>query len=384
MPNETDTPAAFLSYARNDDLHDRGRISALRRHLSEEVAMQIGEEFRIFQDRDNILVGEQWRERIDTSINGATILITIISPAFLKSENCRNEVRQFFERERRLGREDLVIPIVYVETSFLDDESDEIASNLKRRQLSNWTELRFADFESNEYRKDVALLAGHIVSAIERSRSAEPLVIQHESDKGSNGSDSDDAPGFVELMAEAEEAMGPFAETLQSIGSALVWFAEVTETATIEIQAAARPDKPSSTKLVAIRRYSRNLEEPVAEIERLADDYLDQLTQIGGGMDVLIGRIGESSDEEEIQAAHNLLESLDTLVRSSEETVESLGEFQSSLAENYKLSSTLRPRLRQMSAALEKIMPSRDVFVRWRTDLSGAIGQVAKADITEQ
>ena len=377
---ETDSPAAFLSYARNDDLHDKGRISALRRHLSEEVAMQIGEEFRIFQDKDNILVGEQWKERIESSINGATILIAVISPAFLRSDNCRDEVDQFFERERRFGREDLVIPIVYVETALLNDKDDPIASNLKKRQLSNWTELRFADFESNEYRREVALLAGHIVSTVERSKSSGSLLIEREADEDGYSAYSDDGPGFVELMAEAEEAIGPFSETLRSIGSALEWFSEVTEAATIEIQAANRPNKPSSARLVAIKRYSKNLEEPVAEIERLADDYLDQLTQIGGGMDVLIGRIVKGSDEEEIQAMYDLLHSLDTLVESSEETFSALRGFNDRLVDNYKLSSTLRPRLRRMSAALEKIMPSKDVFVRWRTDLSGAIDQVKMED----
>jgi cobaltochelatase CobT len=54
-------PAAFLSYVHTDD-HD-GRITAFREQLSNEIRMQIGRPFPIFQDRKDIQWGQNDGER---------------------------------------------------------------------------------------------------------------------------------------------------------------------------------------------------------------------------------------------------------------------------------------------------------------------------------
>src|SRR6516164_4758365 len=70
-------PVAFFSYVRSDDAHDFGRISELRRSLEGEVKMQTGFAFHIFQDRNDITWGEQWKERIESALRGVTFLIPI-------------------------------------------------------------------------------------------------------------------------------------------------------------------------------------------------------------------------------------------------------------------------------------------------------------------
>jgi F-box protein 11 len=47
-------PAAFLTYARFNDQHDDGLISAFRDRLAAEAGAQTGAEFAIFQDRNDI------------------------------------------------------------------------------------------------------------------------------------------------------------------------------------------------------------------------------------------------------------------------------------------------------------------------------------------
>jgi cobaltochelatase CobT len=50
----TSSPIAFMSYARDDDAHEGGRLSELRSLLSGELGAQSGEDFPIFQDRQDI------------------------------------------------------------------------------------------------------------------------------------------------------------------------------------------------------------------------------------------------------------------------------------------------------------------------------------------
>jgi len=114
-------PAAFFSYVHRDDEHDGGQIRRLRDVLQGEVRMQLGEEgFDIFLDRDDIAWGQNWRRRIEASLDAVTLLIPILTPAFFASRECRHELERFLRRERELARDDLILAIYYVSAPQLD------------------------------------------------------------------------------------------------------------------------------------------------------------------------------------------------------------------------------------------------------------------------
>ena len=106
-------PAAFLSYSHFDDEHDGQYITQFRKSLEGEVHALTGHNFVIFQDRRDIDWGQQWRQRIEQTIDSATFLITILSPKFFTSPECCREVKRFLEREQALGRNDLILPVYY-------------------------------------------------------------------------------------------------------------------------------------------------------------------------------------------------------------------------------------------------------------------------------
>lgn len=167
------TPAAFLSYVHLDDKHLH--ISEFRQRLSDEVHVQTGEEFPIFQDRNDIFWGQNWKERIDDSIDGATFLVPIITPSFFNSPYCRREVERFLEREKQLRRSDLILPVYYVGTPLLDDgkrrAKDPVAEVIASHQYADWRDLRFEPFTSPQVGKLLAQLASQIRDALERGAS---------------------------------------------------------------------------------------------------------------------------------------------------------------------------------------------------------------------
>ena len=142
VPVVPDQPAAFMSYVRFNDRHDDGQLTQFRERLSAEVRVQTGEEFPIFQDRNDIAWGQAWQQRIDQVLDAVTLLVVIITPGFFRSPACRAEVEHFLDRERQLGRQDLILPVYYVSTPELDDpalkEKDELTKILASRQLADW------------------------------------------------------------------------------------------------------------------------------------------------------------------------------------------------------------------------------------------------------
>ena len=156
-------PAAFMSYVRFDDAHEDGQLSAFRERLAGEIRIQTGREFPIFQDRNDIAWSQNWRQRIEETLDSVTLLLVIVTPGLFHSPACRDEVARFRERERKLGRTDLILPLYYVAAQEMDDPdlrvTDELASLLWERQYADWRELRFEPLTSPVVRKALAQLA---------------------------------------------------------------------------------------------------------------------------------------------------------------------------------------------------------------------------------
>jgi parallel beta-helix repeat protein len=172
------TPVAFFSYVHKDDEHDRGAVTRLRDELQNEVTMQLGEEFRIFLDSDDIEWGQLWQQRIDDSLEDVTLLIPIVTPSFFRREECRREVERFLAREQELGRNDLILPIYYVSAPEIDDEakrsSDDLGEELARRQYADWRSLRHEGFGSPTVRKELSELASRMLRRLLAARPPAP------------------------------------------------------------------------------------------------------------------------------------------------------------------------------------------------------------------
>jgi F-box protein 11 len=160
-------PAAFMSYARFNDEHDDGQLTLFRQRLAAEVRAQTGlREFAIFQDRADIALGQNWKQRIEEALDVVTLLLVVITPGFFTSTECRKEAALFLERERALGRTDLILPVYYISARQIENpalrDSDELARVLASRQFADWRELRFEPFTSPPVRRAIAALAARI------------------------------------------------------------------------------------------------------------------------------------------------------------------------------------------------------------------------------
>jgi F-box protein 11 len=167
-----------MSYVRFNDQHDDGQLSQFRERLAAEVRAQTGQEFAIFQDRNDIAWGQNWQQRIDEALDAVTLLLVIITPSLFRSPPCRAEFAKFVDREQALGRVDLILPVYYISAREMDDpgvrEADEMATVLASRQFADWRELRFEPFTSPLVRKAIAQLASRMRDTFWRPPAALP------------------------------------------------------------------------------------------------------------------------------------------------------------------------------------------------------------------
>jgi CheY-like chemotaxis protein len=187
----TEPPIAFLSYTRLDDEYFGGAITSLRRLLELGVQVVTGDRtFSIFQDVDGIEFGQRWKKQITTAISTSRFLIPIVTPLFFKSDPCRDELKQFIEHEKSLGRDDLILPIYFVTAPVLERpellKEDVLASEIGSRQRYDWRVQADLALNDPQIRRAVRDLAGEIATAIERTPgpSFTPVLRGHSNDAG--------------------------------------------------------------------------------------------------------------------------------------------------------------------------------------------------------
>ncbi|HZI20117.1 MAG TPA: toll/interleukin-1 receptor domain-containing protein [Pyrinomonadaceae bacterium] len=147
--------AAFLSYARDDDEYSGQAVTKFKALLQMKVREITGnKDFNIFHDKE-IEIGSQWRERISNALqNEAIVLIAAITPSYFKSKACAEELEMFLENEEKGGRNDLILPIYFVEANEIEnkDSADRSAKVLLQRQIVD-----FRQYYEERFKSDTAL-----------------------------------------------------------------------------------------------------------------------------------------------------------------------------------------------------------------------------------
>jgi hypothetical protein len=169
------SPIGFWSYARQDDEFSNGKLSSLRAMLRAELQQQYGREpISLFQDVAAIPPGSEWDEEIRNALTKATFCIPIITPNFVESEWCNQEVQVFLERERDIIRQHpelkgrrRVFPINYIDAQDAEPHSPELMKELLRLQWFDLRPLRFKDQRDEAVQLALSRLAATITKLLQ-------------------------------------------------------------------------------------------------------------------------------------------------------------------------------------------------------------------------
>jgi ABC-type phosphate transport system substrate-binding protein len=172
----------FFSYSREDDEDSRGSLSELRDRIQRELRSQLGRssrDFHLWQDKEAIAPGKLWEAEIKAAIEQSVFFIPIVTPTAVRSSFCRIEFESFLERERALGRNDLIFPILYIKVPALEDrarrEAEPVLSMIAARQWVDWQEFRLHEVDTRPVREAIAGLCSKIVEALTRPDPSQAL-----------------------------------------------------------------------------------------------------------------------------------------------------------------------------------------------------------------
>lgn len=170
--SEEGIQVGFLSYLTRADELEEQRITQLRKRLESEITLQIGKPCRIFQDRRDIKWGQDWARLIQQALGEVSLLFPVLTPGFFQSKYCRQELEQFLMYEQQRGRNDLILPIHYVEVDELtqpeEHEPDSLVELIRSRQVVDWRELRHEPHTNPVVGRTVAELAKQVRFALKR------------------------------------------------------------------------------------------------------------------------------------------------------------------------------------------------------------------------
>lgn len=162
----------FFSYSRDDDEDFKKALTAIRIRIQSELRSKLGRSkrtLRLWQDEEAIAPGTLWSQMIDKALGESVFFIPIITPRVVSSKYCGLELGKFLEREKELGRDDLIFPILYIDVDELEDETvwrrHEVLSIIGARQYVDWREFRYEP-DSVAAQRAISSFCGRIVQTL--------------------------------------------------------------------------------------------------------------------------------------------------------------------------------------------------------------------------
>ncbi|MFA5111412.1 MAG: TIR domain-containing protein [Desulfobaccales bacterium] len=173
--------AAFVSYAHLDDEYEGRAITHLASRLEGALRAFTGKkDQKVFFDRASIDWGDAWKACIDLNLTKSSILIPIVTPFYLSSEECRKELEQFLSLPEG---EHWLLPIYYREVTDFDTRDDAVSRAVRKHQWDDWRELRTTGRASAKVRKAIEKPAKRIRDLLQTARlpdQSSPVVVQSE------------------------------------------------------------------------------------------------------------------------------------------------------------------------------------------------------------
>lgn len=291
----------FLSYVHADNEALHGRIVKFAHDLVDAYALLYGHTLQLFVDREDIAWGEDWANKLKQELGTATFLLSAVTPRYLSSNACREEVLTFSTVITQAHEPmQLLLPLMWVDISTTDvvDSNDPVRQRLLASQYEDVTSLRRVDPSSAEYYKVVEHIATRLRHTIEQRISVEQSPV---SPSKSNDALSDEGPDIIDIWGQLDAAQDKLEPAARNVGEALETLTQVMssnslpaltnprQAAAVFLQLGKKLESPRSNLVHSTTELSaawNEIDKLMTDLLRLpmASDIRDELTETIKGL----------------------------------------------------------------------------------------------------
>ncbi|MGW4527060.1 toll/interleukin-1 receptor domain-containing protein [Amycolatopsis sp. NPDC004378] len=357
--------SVFVSYAHKDDNSSHGRVKKLAEGIADTYASLTGLDVGIFFDTESIRLGENWRDRIRAGLNNATVLLAFISPSYLKSPACREELASFFAfLPSREGRK-LVIPILLFPQDRIDRlfPNDEQWSEIKQLQWKDASSLRGEEVGSSSWMLIIEQISQRIEEALDEQSTIDSSSALIDTDENFDTANPELREGTLEEIAKAEEDLPRVGILASTYGKEISQFNELVSNATGPIANATS----FGQRLAVARNLAKELQPVVEESFRISDELREVIQGIGPGIISIIRMVGASGEaaNPENRDVLDFLKNVREMAERSLEATSTTESMMTSIEGGKGFSKDLDKVLSRMNAGLLMFYESRSHYKSW-------------------
>ena len=197
----------FLSYNHADNEHLDNGIIRFVENIIEEYEFSYGETLSLFVDTQSIKWGEDWRKALDRGIEATNFLMPAVTPRYIRSASCRDELFKFFDRIEGTPSSHVLSMIWQpVDGMSLDVGAEKARKIIEDHQYLDLAGIRDLPPSDKAYKAKVRKAAMKLYEAIEEQKSRpEPAA-----------ADAPSAAGEEEGLLEQLDEVNANIEILQS------------------------------------------------------------------------------------------------------------------------------------------------------------------------
>ncbi len=134
----------FLSYNHADNEHLHNAMVSLLKDVVAEYEFAYGRTLALFTGIDSIPWGDDWKQILDRAIDATNFLLPQVTPRYIGSAACRDELFRFAEQEKGHGRRSL-FPMIWqpIATLNLEAARKQARDLIEQYQYIDVTEMRY-------------------------------------------------------------------------------------------------------------------------------------------------------------------------------------------------------------------------------------------------
>jgi len=355
----------FVSYARIDDEATYGRISKLIVDIANTYQSITGSKVAVFKDTDSIRPGEDWRDRIRAGLSYSTIFLAFITPAYLRSAPCREELNEFLAFLTAGSAERLVLPLIYTKRSRIESDfpNDELWAKIRQRQGPDISNLRYVNPGSSEWITTTEGLADTVDKTLSSFRH---INTKQSAKKAVNSIDDTAPPGTLERMASLEEKVPQVVDDMARIGELFNLLSESAVSATPTMASAVT----FANRVTAARNFAKQIDPIAGELQATADRLVSNFAEWNFFVQYLLEYAQRGGDLKSPDTA-TVLASLWTLSKTGSSPLSQVTDFANSLSRGIGISRDLDRPLMAIRSATLRIADMSGILDGWRKALEG-------------